>query len=1637
MNEQKQFIKRFRKDDFGLDAEGRASGISEHLRSSFEQALNIISKDLYSDDLHFLYELIQNAQDNTYRDEVTPNLRFILLKDDPTNSEAAEGCLCVINNEVGFSEADIKSICSTGQSTKKLKKVEGYIGEKGIGFKSVFKVSKFPHVFSNGYNFRLLGEDKLTGLSYIVPYWLEDIPRIVRDNLKSTCILLPLQKGKYQDIEAALKNHKPEVTLFLDKLRRLEIQIPSEDYKAVFEETIEGDILSLSSIIDKKAPARQTFYISSKKVRVPDKIKEEKREGVKERTISIAFPLQKYRSLSVFAYLPTEMLSGLPFIINADFLLAANRESINTAEWNNWLLDELAGFVADEIVRLAKENTIGSSVYGFIPISPANDEHRGRLMSMAKDVVSLLKPSAFVKNTDGELYPGHSVRLVYKEFRELFSSANHQVQWLSEDLIRYVDHLKRVGVHTLSKEEEEAYYYQSEYVELKGDAWFIRYYQYLWQLKNRSPDSYPILPLDNGGMATVQSSSTYLPIESEFGNEIAGHFFPGIQTLRRSLFSVIDGRDDSEKIFANLGLKTFSLANYFFEIVLPEVAERAESATIHDGEVLIEFVLNYWDQLDIDDNLWQSDHGLPVLLDGGRVALSAQLEKRLVYPAGYFPDGGWELIFLTDDEKIDFCILDSWYTKIQENDPLKDYFSAIEVCKYPDPPVHEQNGPFNLGTINNVYYKEYAKRLNNCFFHNSSEFQSSYQKTAKLPYLPSVFEDLESISDETYDALICYLNYIFSLEFGGSAINASLCWYYRSSRTKSIGSPIGYYLEHFPWVKTQKGFHRPSECFFDDPNLRRIFGEDLPYVSTTASPELLDKFGVRRDAETDTIIGLLRQLSGSTSTSKAITAGLYNALKERSDFEKTSFSENSLIFIPETEGKPSQWCTSAEVIWDDITDITNDSIFESLEPHYSDGLKDFFVNKLNVKESIDANIYADLWLNLQTKPSLNNRDLNLYNKAFQNVRLAVRQKERPEWLSEFQESARLYSDSHRWVSPDDEISSFLPDLAPLRDQFSGKASFIMRIDDHSYEWMQPLVQFLNFECFSEVVKEELITAKVSSLVAANKYLSDFSVKLLIRLLANKVSEGREIVEKFKSSGELSALLHFRETEVDQIKIKLYVPHTAIITITSNHSVFLDFDQKLLYVKKGVDSEEVKDELERLIINRVLQKIASRQERETFEDSISKILGVVSEERYKKLLSRKPDWHIPRDILTFVDRIIKDRSPHELALKFEKVKRDVESVSNSNSNSNSNSVQELAKVLQPAVSGQSLRQSGSENPKNIPSSDDDFDSASLKDDGLENDILRDAGASNGDGSLRPLTTGGAYRHLNPDSKFEGGNTSGVRVKSTRSNNVASQVNQARRSKLRSYVVSDLVDVASDEDAKQSEEKNEYRRKLGEKAELIVEEDLKAKGFDVLRMPPGNSGYDIHATNPLTGELLFFEVKGDSYAWSDKGVGISKPQYHKGLKEGASFYLAVVDNLASVPSSPYYIRDPISYITEYRFDSGWSALAVSMKAVQSKSSDRSVLEQMITYTDDPNCQELLRYCNEMGYPFPDAGAELQGENGSVVVDNIELLWENERIIVFVEPVDLAKVEDFQGDWKIFLGTEQARTRKALDLVFGEEN
>jgi len=125
--------------------------------------------------------------------------------------------------ERGFSEGDVRAICHLGKSIEKDKIVEGYIGEKGIGFNSVFEIAQIVHIKAGDFIFKFdatLPELRPTGMLALT--WspfpdAETVPKRTQLTLK----LLPNTDAS--ELEGKLEALQTTLLFFLRRLRRIVI----------------------------------------------------------------------------------------------------------------------------------------------------------------------------------------------------------------------------------------------------------------------------------------------------------------------------------------------------------------------------------------------------------------------------------------------------------------------------------------------------------------------------------------------------------------------------------------------------------------------------------------------------------------------------------------------------------------------------------------------------------------------------------------------------------------------------------------------------------------------------------------------------------------------------------------------------------------------------------------------------------------------------------------------------------------------------------------------------------------------------------------------------------------------------------------------------------------------------------------------------------------------------------------------------------------------------------------------------------------------------------------------------------------------------------------------------------------------
>ena len=573
---------------------------SERGKDSINNAVQSLAEDLYKEHIHFIFELIQNAEDNTYDDPLLypPSLSFRLTKTDPTDSEGSNGALIIQNNETGFNRADVDAICALGRTTKK--KEQGYIGEKGIGFKSVFRVTKNPHIFSKGYRFCLPERDEQTGLGYIVPQWVDAPPEGF--DLSKTYIILPLNKLEfcYEKIEKMLRDIEPETILFLLKLQEIRIETDTGTDLTIFKDNAAKPKVKILIKGKKQARSFSTvddFFICTKCFDKPLAVSHKKREDIKDRKVSIAFPLDENSTKigKIFAYLPIRSDTGFPFLINADFILSSSREDIHDVPWNHWLMECIANLVACELLPLLKERK-----HLTVPFLEAL---ANKLNNLAEDKGNLFYPiftrvsEVFMKEellpaNDDTFTSGQKAKLVDSEGLidllkpdqlSLLFEETVVIKWLvsditarrTPDLWKYLSGELEIDVvdpDMFARKIDE------RFLKNQSDDWFLDFYKFLF-IGPRPPKSLwnsswsvlrrkPILRLQNGSLVNPNEQDVYL---SKKGDS---------DTTARFVKVKIARNEDAHKFLKELGIPEWNIVAEVIRHILPKYRDNTSTIPI-------------------------------------------------------------------------------------------------------------------------------------------------------------------------------------------------------------------------------------------------------------------------------------------------------------------------------------------------------------------------------------------------------------------------------------------------------------------------------------------------------------------------------------------------------------------------------------------------------------------------------------------------------------------------------------------------------------------------------------------------------------------------------------------------------------------------------------------------------------------------------------------------------------------------------------------------------------------------------------------------------------------------------------------------------------------------------------------------
>ena len=338
--------------EVGRDREDLARVLKKHA------GIRKIVEDLYPDSAHFIYELLQNAEDTG-----ATEANFIL---------SGNG-LVFEHNGRPFEKKDIEGITDIGEGTK-AEEVDK-IGRFGVGFKAVFAYSETPHIWSPTYSFKI---EELVLPSAIASK--RDIGERTRFEFPFNNPKKPAERA-YKDVEEGLRGLAETALLFLSHLQCIRWRTgegESGQIMRIQHSNHHVEVLKESSINTNSSSHFLKF--------------DQPVPGLEKQRVAVAFSLdflpnvkgfnakeplaQQFRIAdapgSVAVYFPAEKeSSGLRFHLHAPFVPELSRASIKETPANQPLFDQLAELIA---ASLHKIRDIGLLTVEFLAVLPNRQE---------------------------------------------------------------------------------------------------------------------------------------------------------------------------------------------------------------------------------------------------------------------------------------------------------------------------------------------------------------------------------------------------------------------------------------------------------------------------------------------------------------------------------------------------------------------------------------------------------------------------------------------------------------------------------------------------------------------------------------------------------------------------------------------------------------------------------------------------------------------------------------------------------------------------------------------------------------------------------------------------------------------------------------------------------------------------------------------------------------------------------------------------------------------------------------------------------------------------------------------------------------------------------------------------------------
>jgi hypothetical protein len=486
-----------------------------------------LAAGLYEDRTHFIFELLQNAEDAIGRHPSGVGPRTVMF-------ELSGERLRISHFGKPFDTPDVRSVCDIAESTKD----EFSIGRHGLGFKSVYAITDRPEIHS--------GDESFAIDEYVFPKQVQPVTR----EAEETKIVLPLRRGddKAQtDIATGFRHLGATSLLFLRHIDEIGWSVAdggSGVYLRSAPRSLGPNVRQITVIGQEsgKPEIDENWLVFHRDVFSPG--------GVQVGRVECAFELdaiegapgrwsiRRVATSPLVVFFPTVLSTHLGFLVQGPYLTTPSRESIKSGEpWNLHLVQETASLVLDALRWMRDNDFLDTAALRCLPLDRSKFPEGAMFAPIFEAVRTAMLTEPLLPRFDGGFVSAAEAKLARtQELRQLFEP--HQVAelfdsqasaWLTGDITADREpEIRQYLLHELNVTEVTPATaiprLSQSFLQAQSDEWISRLYEFLngqGAALRRVMDSIPLVRLEDGTHVVAREDGkpkAFLPsdIETDF-----------------------------------------------------------------------------------------------------------------------------------------------------------------------------------------------------------------------------------------------------------------------------------------------------------------------------------------------------------------------------------------------------------------------------------------------------------------------------------------------------------------------------------------------------------------------------------------------------------------------------------------------------------------------------------------------------------------------------------------------------------------------------------------------------------------------------------------------------------------------------------------------------------------------------------------------------------------------------------------------------------------------------------------------------------------------------------------------------------------------------------------------------------------